>query len=166
MRHGEHTLAKGEIMARAVMTLIDESLEKTTVAVTSQALSAGNFAAQETAWTALRAAIQALTLGGTVQHSLGQVTPLSYVVPTDAFAQRELKWLVTYTGDTSGKSFQIEIGSADLAGGRKVAGSDKADMTHADWQAFKTAFEAFARSPDDLTETVTVTGATFVGRNL
>lgn len=153
-------------MARAVMTLIDESLEKTTVAVNSAALSAGNFAAQETAWTALRTAMQALTLGGTVQHSLGQFTPLSYVVPTDPFAQREMKWLISYTGDTSGKTFQIELGTADIGNGHKVAGSDRADLTDADWVAFITAFEAFVRSPDDIAEAVTVTGARFVGRNL
>lgn len=153
-------------MTRAIMTLNDYSAEKTSISVSSQALTAANFDAQVTAWTALRTAIQALTLGITHKQSLNTEVMLSSALPTDPTAQREIKWLVSYQGDTSGKLFQVELGTADLTGGHLVANTDLADLTDSDWTAFITAFEAFVRSPDSLTETVTVVGARFVGRNI
>lgn len=153
-------------MARAILTLKDFSDENTSVGVYSEALTAGNFAAQETEWTALRTAIQALTLGNTARHSIAQQTEVTTLPPSDPFAQRELKWLVSYVGNVSGKTFQIEMGTADPANDHLSGNTDQADLAQADWVAFITAFEAFAKSPDDITEAVTVTAARLVGRNI
>jgi len=149
-------------MARAVLTMADYSGEKTTTTVTSAALTAGNIADQTTDFTALRSAIQALTLGTPQSHSINQITQVSNALPTNPNAQREMKWLVTYSSGT--KNFQIEIGTADLGNDHLIPNSDMADLTNEDWQAFITAFEAFAVSPDDGTSAVTVVSAQFVGR--
>lgn len=153
-------------MARANIQFVDASNEKSTAGVTSTALTSANFDAQQTAFSALRTAMQALSLGDISQYSIATLVNPAFTVPTNPFAQRELKWLVTYTGDTSGKTFQIEIPAADLGNDHLIPGTDQADTTDADWTAFITAFEAFAKSPDDATEAVTFVNARLVGRNI
>lgn len=115
---------------------------------------------------ALRTAIEGITLGKVQQEAwIGDRTVLDNVPPTDPNAQREVKWLVRYIGDTSGKLYSVEIATAELAGGHLLAGSDFADLAETDMAAFVTAFEDIARTPDDDTETVTVQSIQFVGRN-
>jgi len=153
-------------MARANIQFIDESNEKSTFGVTSAALTSANFDAQQTQFNALRTAAADLSLGAITQYSIATLTNPAYTVPTDPFAQREFKWLITYIGNTTGKTFQVELPVSDVGNDHKVIGSDQADLTNADWVAFITAFEAFAKSPDDLGEGVIVTNAKLVGRNL
>jgi len=128
-------------------------------------LTAGNFAAQQTLAAALATAVEALTIGElTKQIALVPVVDTP-AIPTDPYAQRELKWLVRYQGDSSGKMFSIEIAAPDITS-NVVPNSDVADITSTDWAAFVTAFEAYAKSPDDVAETVTVVDARVVGRNI
>jgi hypothetical protein len=154
-------------MARWTYQVMDESRERSAVSGTSAVGSAANYDAQLAAFSTLRTEINSLILGSPQKYSY---TPLEFVIgdppPADPFAQREWKWLVTYIGAVSGKRFQIEIPTADPSNGHKVAGSDLADLTNADWVAFITAFEAFAKSPDNPAEAVTVESARLVGRNL
>jgi len=145
--------------------ITDYSNEKSNFGVNSTVLTAGNFAAQQTLAAALATAIEDLTIGElTKQVALVPVidTP---AIPTDPYAQRELKWLVRYQGDSSGKMFSIEIAAPDITG-NVVPNTDVADITSTDWAAFVTAFEAYAKSPDDVAETVTVIDARVVGRNI
>lgn len=146
-------------------TYLDASNEKSSVTVTGPTLVAGNIAAQTTLMNSLITAIAAIILG---THSKTAVVAseaqLSDVPPVNQFAQRENKWLVTYTGNTSNKKFQVEIPTPDLD--KLVPGTDLADATDADVIAFVTAFEAFVLSPDNGTEAVTVLSIRFVGRNL
>jgi len=152
-------------MSKATLTFLDASNETSPVSVTSTVLTAANFDAQVSAFTAFRSAVEALSLGTAQKWALAQSTDGSETLPTNPYAQRELKWLVTYTGNTSGKKFQIEIPAPDLTDNR-VPGTDIADPTSADWVAFISAFEAFAKSPDNPTEAVTFVGARMVGRNI
>lgn len=149
--------------SRSILTLNDHSNEKTTATFTGATLSSANFDAQQTANTALRAAVQALTLGNTYRHALGNETQVTTLPATDPFAQREMKWLISYADTVTGKEYQLELGTADLADGHLIAGSDEADLSHADWVAFETAFEAFQVAPDT-GNAVAFTGARFVGR--
>jgi len=73
---------------------------------------------------------------------------------------------VRYEGNTSGKIFQFEIPCAYLTALHLLGNTDEADLTDTDWAAFGSAFQTFARSPDDDAETVTLLDAHFVGRNL
>jgi hypothetical protein len=116
--------------------------------------------------TSLKAAVAAITLG-----ELAKETRSSYVdivsndAPTDANAQRERKWLVTYRANTTEKLFRMEIPCAKVVGNLLPA-SDEADLTATDMAAFVSAFQAFQRSPDDATETVTIVSIRNVGRNI
>jgi hypothetical protein len=78
-------------------------------------------------------------------------------IPTDEFAQRELKWLIGYTdvsttisGESNpyyGKNFTVEAACPDLENANLQQNTDFADLTDTQVAAFVTAFEAYARSP-------------------
>lgn len=153
-------------MAKATAQYTDASNERSTVGIHSASLTSANLDAQLVLWSNLRLTMTDLSLGEISQHSIAtQVNP-AFTTPTDPFAQREIKWLVTYAGATTGKKFQLEIPCADLGGGHLVAGTDIADTGNADWAAFITDFELFAKSPDDVNEAVTFLSARLVGRNI
>lgn len=145
--------------------ITDYSNEKSSFALTSITANAANLAAQQTAAAALAGAIDALTIGELTRQSMSLVILDTPAIPTNPYAQRELKWLVQYIGDASGKIFQTEIGAPDLTD-NTVLNGDIADLASTDWAAFVTAFESFVRSPDNGTETVTVLKAEVVGRNI
>lgn len=146
-------------------TINDFSNEKSNFGVTSITANAGNLAAQQTAAAALAGAVDDLTIGELVKQTMSLVILDTPAIPTSPYAQRELKWLVTYVGDSSGKEFQVEIAAPDLTD-NTVGNSDVADLASTDWAAFVTAFESYVRSPDNGTETVTVIRANVVGRNI
>jgi len=145
--------------------ITDYSNEKSSFGVTSITATAGNLAAQQTLAANLAAAVVDLTIGEVTKQQMSLVILDTPAIPTSPYAQRELKWLVQYIGDASGKIFNTEIAAPNITD-NVAANTDIADLTSADWAAFKTAFEAFVRSPDNGTETVTVLGARVVGRNI
>jgi len=150
---------------RNTFQITDYTDEKSSFAVTSVAANAGNLAAQQTAAAALFAAIEDLSIGAVTKQIMGLEIYNTPEIPTNVYAQREEKWLVYYAGDSSGKQFTIEIAAPDLTD--NLAGNtDIADLASTDWAAFVTAFEAYARSPENGTETVTVVKARLVGRNI
>jgi len=145
--------------------ITDYSNEKSSFGVTSITANAGNLAAQQTAAAALFAAIEDLSIGELTKQSMNLLIYDTPAIPTSPYAQRELKWLVQYQGDSSGKLFSIEIAAPDITD-NVVENTDVADLASTDWAAFVTAFESYVRSPDNGTETVTVIGARLVGRNI
>jgi len=145
--------------------ITDFSNEKSSFGLTSITANAGNLAAQQTAAAALAGAIEDLTIGELTKQSMNLLILDTPAIPTSPYAQRELKWLVSYVGDSSGKIFQAEIAAPDITD-NVVGNSDIADLASTDWAAFVTAFESYVRSPDNGTETVTVIKAQVVGRNI
>jgi len=145
--------------------ITDYSNEKSTTVLNTTVLTAGNFAAQQTLAAALAAAIEDLTIGELTKQINSVPVLDTPAIPTNPYAQREMKWLVQYQGDVSGKLFSSEIAAPDITD-NVVPNTDTADITSTDWAAFVTAFEAYVKSPDDATETVTVIGAHLVGRNI
>lgn len=145
--------------------ITDYSNEKSSLGLTSVTANAGNLAAQQTAAAALVAAIDDLTIGEVTKQSMSLVILDAPAIPSSPYAQRELKWLVQYVGDVSGKIFTSEIAAPDITD-NVAPNTDIADLSSADWVAFVTAFESYVRSPDNGTETVTVLGAKVVGRNI
>jgi len=143
----------------------DYSNELSNFGVTSIEGNAGNLTAQLAAQTTLSSAIENLTIGHLDKYTYTIEGLNSPITPTNPYAQREMKWLVQYMGDVSGKVFSIEIAAPNITD-NVVPFSDVADLTSDDWAAFVTAFEAYAKSPDNGTEAVTVTGARLVGRNI
>lgn len=151
-------------MSTTTITFNDYSDEKSSLTVHAAELTAANFDAEATEAGALSLAINALSIGSLVRRTISQVEIDNPDTPTNVYAQRELKWLVSYRGATSGKLFQLEIPCANLTD-NLVVGTDIADITSTSWDNFITAFEAYARSPDSPTELVTFEGARLVGRN-
>jgi len=145
--------------------ITDYSNEKSSFDVTSITANAGNLAAQQTAAAALATAVEALTIGELTKQYMTLKIVDTPAIPTNPYAQREMKWLAYYTGDSSGKTFTIEIAAPDITD-NVVENTDVADLSSTDWVAFKTAFEAYARSPENGTETVTLRKAKLVGRNI
>jgi hypothetical protein len=127
-------------------------------------LTAANIVAQTTLINALWTTAAALTLGNQFQQDiLLSKTPIGLPTPaTSPLAQRENKWLLRYH-DANAKNFTSEMPCADLT--LLATNSDDIDTSGGAYIAFKTAFEAVVRSPDDLSA-VTLDGATFVGRRL
>lgn len=159
-------LAKEKKMPTANrFTIRDYSNELSSFGVTSVTGNAGNLTAQLALQTALSSAVENLTIGHLDKYTYSIEGLNSPITPSNVYAQREVKWLVSYQGDTSGKLFQIEIACPNLTDNLN-GNSDIADLTSDDWVAFIDAFEDYARSPDNGTEIVSVVGARVVGRNI
>jgi len=152
-------------MAKGSITIRDYSEELSNFGYDAAVLTAGNIVAQTALHVALEAATEDITIGVVAKQNLTQVLDESASIPTLAYAQREMKALVTYQADTSGKKFQVEI-AAPLLVGQLVPGTDVFDLTTTEWAAWVAAFEAVAAAPDDISDTVTVLGARLVGRNI
>lgn len=161
-------------MAYSTFTLLDNSGEKTVTRIYNGDITAVSIAGFLTQFGNLRNAIDAITLGTLHKEAwTGDDTVLSQVLPESPWAQRELKLMVTYQGDTSNKLYQIEIGTVDLEALTIVPGSDLVVLDDDDGEEgpgpmaeFVEAFEALARTPDSSEETVTVIRARIVGRNI
>jgi len=145
--------------------ITDYSNEKSTTVLNTTVLTAGNFTAQQALAATLAGAIDDLTIGELTKQVNSIPVVDSPAIPTNPYAQREMKWLVSYQGNSSGKMFSSEIAAPDITD-NVVPNTDVADLTSTDWAAFKTAFEAYVKSPDDPAEGVTVIGAHIVGRNI
>lgn len=150
----------------ALFTILDFSMEKSNTTIYHGAITPTSLAGYLTEFGQMRNAIDAITLG-TIHKEMwvGDSTVLSQTPPTNNFAQRELKWLVRYRGNTSQKIYTLTLPTADPTG-RLVAGTDRADLNNADIAAFVNQFQSFARTPDDDQENVTVLDITLVGRNI
>lgn len=146
-------------------TINDNSNEKSSFAINTIPLTAANFDAQATIAANIAASLATLTIGAVVKQTQNNIPLDSPATPTSVYAQREIKWLVTYRGNASGKLFQVEIACPDLTG-NIVPNTDTANIASTDWAAFKILWDANVKSPDDLTEATTLQGAKLVGRNI
>lgn len=153
-------------MSRATFTVLDFSGEKSPASIPAGPITALSIAGFLTEFGQMRAAIDGITLGAIHKEMwVGDDTVLTNVLPTNAFAQRELKWLVRYRGNTSQKIFTLELPTADPTG-RLIAGTDRMDLTETAAAAFVTRFNSFTRSPEDPNEAVTLMEVILVGRNI
>jgi len=152
-------------VAQNTFSITDYSQENSSFGFSSVALTAGNIVAQTGLAADLLTATESITIGNVSKQQVAQILHDDPGVPTSPFAQRELKWLVTYQAVTSGKKFTLEIPAPNLTD-NIVPGTDTADLTSDDWDAWVTAFVAYARSPEDLADSVIVLGAKLVGRNI
>jgi len=100
------------------------------------------------AQTAMLAAINALTNGALQQTYLQvEVNNVGEALPTNPYAQRELKWFVPYRFGTPGNpegNFTIPVANLVGAGSLPLvlAGTDLADMSRAEWVTFKAQIES------------------------
>lgn len=152
-------------MAKNTFTITDYSQENSSFGFESAVLTAGNIVAQTALAATLLTATEGLSIGNVSKQQVAQILHDDPGVPTSPFAQRELKWLVTYQALTSGAKYTLEIAAPNLTD-NLVPGTDTADITSDDWAAWITAFVAYAHPADDLSDSVIVLGAKLVGRNI
>lgn len=129
----------------------------------------GNIEEATTAFDALVAATDAITLGVRTKQRYWDEEILTYVQTLNG-ANRETKLLVQYQDDTTGKRFTCTVPTIDPAIPVPVTNINVKDAYELDSPAaivtFITAFEAFVRPPENPTHTVTVVGLKVVGRNI
>lgn len=143
-------------------TLLDYDRESSTMHFNTAAITAVSLPGTLTAFGNLRTAIGNISVGTVASEALYvNRSKLSNVPPADPNAQRERKWLVSYEDTTEffdpgvdsipnagfGSVFSVEVPCADFSGTHLLTNSADADLTDPDIAAFKTAFEAIARSP-------------------
>ena len=123
-----------------------------------------------TEYAALKTAMDAATLGVLAKDQwVGDATLISSLLPADPMAQRELKVLFNYIGNTTQKPYEFTLPTPDLAALGAIAGQDALIIgagASAAMAALVAALETIARTPDDDTETITISGARLVGRNI
>jgi len=136
--------------------------EKSTWQAWMTTLTAGNIVAQLGLVSALYSATLDITVGAQAASSVLAVSTQSAVNVTDPTAQRENKWLVRYH-DADSTKFSLEVPTADLT--LLDQGSEFLNLADGGViAAFKTAFEAVVKSPDDPTLAVTIDSMQYVGR--
>jgi len=151
--------------ARHTFSYLDYSNESSSFTVSVTERDDANFDAQVTLADALITATNSLTLGNLNNQFLSQGEWGIGSIPSDVLAQRENKWLVKYEDATTGKKYNVEVPTAELASGHLQTNSDEADLSDAEWVAFIAAFEAYAVAPDT-GNPVNFISARFVARNL
>jgi len=120
----------------------------------------GDYPAALTAHTALVDAINAVTLGTIAEQSFFPRSIYASALPASPVAQTNVQWLVTYQDDIDGHKEHLSLPTADIAtAALRLPASSQHDPAHADWIAFKAAFEAVAIS--NLGNSVTVVGIEF-----
>jgi len=160
-------------------TMIDYSREESAFSLATGEVTAVSLPGLLTQVGDLRDAVDGITLGTVGAERLSVFdTNLSNTAPASPLAQNESVWTVFYEdslpffddpvnaipNEGFGKVFKITIPTADIAAtGRLLSHSDHANLAETGMAAFKTAFEAVARSPYG--GTVTVVDVVFTGRN-
>ena len=146
-----------------VLAYRDYDGEISTATFRGATLSAGNYAAQEGLRAALEIATNAIVIGQEANEKVIAVDEVvSGLKASNAFAQRETKWLVKYTETSTGGTYSLEIPCANLA--YLAAGGGVADLAGVEISAFVDAFEAFVLGPGGTA--VVVVEIQHVGRNL
>src|SRR6185436_18893564 len=133
--------------SRYTLTYLDRAGKTATVSVHGTALTAGNFTTQQGLATALRDAIQDISLLALSKEALTATeTPYNPALPTDAYAVKGIRFLVR-ARDTNGNAVGFQIpgpdkNQTDLMNGESV------DLTSINGAALVNAIEAFAKSND------------------
>lgn len=153
-------------MGSHAIALRDYSKEQTVVTYPIGDVTAGNLASVQTNIGAIASAQSALTLGSVefAQTHLDKVLVNGNAAATNPFAQRELKWLITYQDVVTKRIHFLTMGTAALTTGHLLGNTDKANLSNADWVAYKTAFEDLVFAPDT-NNAVEMLDAEVVGRN-
>jgi len=135
------------------LTFLDRDNEASTISVHSLALTGANFAAQGALADAFVAAVEDVTLMVKSKDSrIAVETKFSPSLPTNAFAQRGIKWLVRCT-DTNGNPVTFHIPGAALALAGILSGENM-NLASTEGAALVAAIEAYVLSNDG--EAVTV----------
>lgn len=141
------------------LTLQDRDDEASTVSVHATELTAGNFATQMGLADSFVAAVLAVTLMVESKDSrIASENLFPYVLPTNPYAQRGIKWLVRCR-DTNGNSVTFHIPGANLGLAGILVGENM-DLTSTEGAALVNAIEAYVKSNDG--EAITVSEIVYI----
>ena len=144
--------------------LLDYSESKSSFSINVGAITAISLPGFLTDFGALRLALSGIVVGEIRRERwVGDETILSNIPPSNSNAQRELSWLVEYSGASNDTGiYECSIACPDLS----LLGTDghEADYSSSEIAAFITAFETIARMPYDDAESVVVDGMLLKGR--
>ena len=150
---------------RATIPVVDYDGEQSTTKIWVQDIASANYNSVTQDIDELKDAILSLSLGNVLYAGFSKQFPENPAQVTNPLAQREAKWLVTYKDTLQfldsptntvanagyGKTFNVEIPCADLS---LLANNAKTlDLSQGVGAAFKSVFEANARSPYNHTST-------------
>lgn len=134
--------------------------EPTRMTVNTVEITAANLDAQATLATALRTALNGITIGVVEQAVITDSIWDNVSPTTDPFGQREIKWTII-SQDTAGNKFKSnEVPTADLSllenGDKYIIKNGNVSVVTgaAAVEAFKDAYEAFALSNAGLALTI------------
>jgi hypothetical protein len=155
--------------SRFSLTLKDFDSEKSSCSFRVEQIDDTNFATIDGLIDTLKTAIQGISVGVEVTDQRTYAYDTSNLVPPlDQGAQRELKWLVRYTDDTTGEFYRVEVPVADtslLDNSSPDPNTRKSlPLDAGAGQTFKDAFEAVVVSPDG--NATSVQQVILVGRSL
>ena len=152
-------------LGKNTLTYNDFGAESSSVTVFSDAITAANHDAQVAALGSLVTALEGITIGLKVRQEYSNFDQIlsSASEASNAFAQRETKWLVRYKRPTGTKVHKMEIPCADLAF-LDTNNKGYLDLGSTEGAAFVSAFEAFATDPEG--NAVEVISVQHVGRNI
>lgn len=142
------------------MTLRDQTRELNSHTFPIATVTAANYVGLLALGVAYENAVADVVLGTQAKKKIVAFENKDVAVPTDGTAQVELAWTVHYHDDEQyfdpptnsifnenyGVPQTIRIATANPFDGLRLPNSDLADMTDANWIAFKAAFEGFALS--------------------
>jgi hypothetical protein len=149
-------------MGKYNVKVVDFDGETSSFGVAIPDLNAGNIAAQLALLSTLFSALEDIIIGTPRgEQIIAVTTEIAGVLPVNAFAQRETKWLVSGT-DTAGLKSTIEIPTANLD--LLTSGTGVLDISAGPGDAFRDALNAVWRSRAG--NVVTVDQIIHVGRNL
>lgn len=142
-------------------TVVGQTPEKGRMRLNIVDITAGNLAATQTQLAALLTAIEGIVLGVLNRERIVLSDTLSSSAPAASnLAQREIKWLVTYTDTVTHRLFKSEIPTAKIS--LLTGNSESLDLAAGEGLAFKTAFEAVVKSIEG--NAVQVISVKYVGR--
>ena len=157
-------------MSKGIMNIQSRvAKERSPFTVQAQQMTAANYTTWHSEWGSLKTATDAI-IAGVIRDetTVAEDALLDGSVPASNIARRELKLLIRYTGNVSGDEFRSELATPLLTALTMESG-DANFVQLADggvMAAFVTAFQTFARSPNDPTENVTIQSVQVVGRNI
>lgn len=148
-------------MARSTIRFRDYDNDLKQISIPSAEVTVpANYATAFTAHTAMVDAILAVTLGNAALNEYAPRSVETTAPPASPVAQTNVQWLVTYQDDVDLHKETLSIPTADIStAALRLPNSSQHDPAHADWIAFKAAFEAFAVS--NLGNAVTVVSIEF-----
>ena len=155
--------------SKATLTIQSKVKKETSnIAFSTYQITSVNTVAWDAAFVTFKSATDAIILGVQKKEDVSiHYNELSGALPASNFARRENKLLVRYSENVSGKGFRMEVPTPDNVALTFESG-DANFVVLADggvMEAWVTAFEALARSPDNILA-VTVDSIEYVGRNL